>query len=347
MSECERTPTLTVQLMQANDRNSQPAPHLSKEGTHRIAVVLMPDFPLMAFSNITEPLRAANRLSGRALYQWDCLSLDGEPVSCSSGIALSCTGKVSDSDRYKTVFVCSGLPVSQDSIKPYHHSLWQHANRGSIMGGVSSGSLVLASAGLLNDHQCTIHWEYIVSFSESYPHLDIVDQLFVMDRKRYTCSGGTAAMDMMLAMIADENGNALAAEVASQFIHDRTRSAGEHQRLAEDALNARQSVKMAAAINLMRRNLDEPLAPHEIADRVNLSLRQLERLFKKHKETTPQHYYLAMRLDQARRYVIQTGRALYDIAIAVGFVSQSHFSKCYRERFGMTPMQDRNSTSTN
>lgn len=305
----------------------------------------MPDFPLMAFSNITEPLRAANRLSGQPLYQWDCLSLDGQAVTSSSGIEIVCTAKLSASTRYHTVLVCSGLPLNQDSLKPYHHSLWQHANRGSVMGGVSSGSLVLASAGLLDDHQCTVHWEYIVSFTESYPHLDIVDQLFVMDRKRYSCSGGTAAMDMMLAMIAQENGNALAAEVASQFIHDRTRSASEHQRLAEDALNARQSVKMAAAINLMRRNLDEPLAPHEIAEGVNLSLRQLERLFKKHKESTPQHYYLAMRLDQARRYVTQTGRPLYDIAVAVGFVSQSHFSKCYRERFALTPMQDRNNTS--
>ncbi len=330
--------------MQPNDR--QP-PMDGTDEPHRIAVVLLPDFPLMAFSNITEPLRAANRLSGQALYQWNCLSLDGEAVSCSSGISLGCTGKLKDPDKYNTVFVCSGLPVNQDAHKPYHHSLWQHANRGSTLGGVSSGSLVLASAGLLDDHQCTVHWEYIVSFAESYPHLDIVDQLFVMDRKRFSCSGGTAAMDMMLAMIAQEHGNALAAEVASQFIHDRSRSAGEHQRLAEDALNARQSVKMAAAINLMRKNLDEPLAPHSLAKRVNLSLRQLERLFKKHKESTPQHYYLAMRLDQARRYVTQTGRPLYDIAVAVGFVSQSHFSKCYRERFGMTPMQDRNNTSSN
>ena len=333
--------------MQPNDRIKSGTHHSTAAQPHRLAVVLLPDFPLMAFSNITEPLRAANRLSGQPLYQWDCLSLDGEPVSCSSGIELICTGKVSEATKYQTVFVCSGLPVSQDSLKPYHHSLWQHANRGSVMGGVSSGSLVLASAGLLDGHQCTVHWEYIISFAESYPQLDIVDQLFVMDRKRYSCSGGTAAMDMMLAMIAKENSNALAAEVASQFIHDRTRNGGEHQRLAEDALNARQSVKMAAAIDLMRNNLDEPLSPHTIAERVNLSLRQLERLFKKHKENTPQHYYLAMRLDQARRYVTQTGRPLYDIAVAVGFVSQSHFSKCYRERFALTPMQDRSSTSSN
>lgn len=326
--------------MQANDRlTAKPPP--PDAPAHRIAVVLLPDFPLMAFSSVTEPLRAANRLSGRTLYQWDCLSLDGEPVSCSSGISLLCTGRVSDEVKYHSVFVCAGLPVSQDSLKPYHHSLWQHANRGAILGGVSSGSLVLASAGLLEGHQCTIHWEYILSFAESYPQLDIVDRLFVMDRKRYSCSGGTAAMDMMLAMIAGEHGNDLAADVASQFIHDRTRSADEHQRLAEDALNARQSVKMAAAIHLMRQHLDEPLAPHAIAERVNLSLRQLERLFRKHKQTTPQHYYLALRLDQARRYVLQTGRQLYDIAVAVGFVSQSHFSKCYRERFGLTPMQDR------
>ncbi|MEM9602749.1 MAG: GlxA family transcriptional regulator [Pseudomonadota bacterium] len=307
---------------------------------HRVAVILVPEFSLMAFSCSTEPLRSANRMTGRDLYEWRVFTLDGAPARSSSGIEIASHG-APDLGWPDTVLVCGGLDLNRSLCEPYHRLMHRFANRGIRIGGVSTGGYLLASSGLLDGYRCTLHWEYIASFAEDFPNLDITDQLYVIDRNRMTSSGGTAAMDMMLALIAGEHGEDIATLVASQFIHERARTGSEHQRIAEDTLNARQSQKMADAIALMRENMESPLTPRELAERVNLSLRQLERLFRKYKDDTPQHYYLRQRLEQAHRYIIQTGMPLIEVAVAVGFVSQSHFTKCYRDLYGQTPLQNR------
>lgn len=308
---------------------------------HRIALLLLPDFPLMAFSSTIEPLRAANLLRGETLFEWRCLSLDGAAVMSSSGIPINCEEALSLSNWAQTLIVCAGPLLDTDDCKLYHTGLKKHAQRGCTLAGVSSGAVLLASADLLDGYRCTAHWEFIDSFAERFPRAEVVDQLYVIDRNRLTCSGGTAAMDMMLGLISQEHDSKLSTDVAHWFIHDKTREAGERQHKAEEAQLAQQSTKMAAAIRLMRDNLEDPISPNELAAQVSCSLRQLERLFKKHQETTLQSYYLALRLDQARRHVTQTGLPLFDILIAVGFASQSHFSKCYRDRFGITPAVDR------
>lgn len=307
---------------------------------HRVAVILVPEFSLMAFSCTTEPLRSANRMTGETLYEWQVYTLDGEPTRSSSGIEIATEGKP-DLGWPDTVLVCGGQDIDRSTCERYHRLMQRLANRNIRIGGVSTGGYVLASAGLLDGYRCTLHWEYIGSFAEDFPSLDITDQLYVIDGNRMTSSGGTAAMDMMLALIASEHGEDVATLVASQFIHERARTGSEHQRIAEDTLNARQSQKMADAIVLMRENMESPLTPREVAQRVNLSLRQLERVFRKYKNDTPQHYYLIQRLEQAHRYIIQTGMPLIEVAVAVGFVSQSHFTKCYRDQYGLTPLQNR------
>ncbi|MEM6987498.1 MAG: GlxA family transcriptional regulator [Pseudomonadota bacterium] len=319
-----------------------PTPPQEKTDTpqHRVAVILVPEFSLMAFSCSTEPLRSANRMSGKSLYDWRVFTLDGKPCRSSSGIEIASDGEP-ELAWPDTILICGGLDLNRAMCEPYHRLMHRFANRGIRIGGVSTGGYLLASAGLLDGYRCTLHWEYIGSFAEDFPNLDITDQLYVIDRNRMTSSGGTAAMDMMLALIASEHGEDLATLVASQFIHERARIGSEHQRIAEDTLNARQSQKMADAITLMRENMESPLTPRELAQHVNLSLRQLERLFRKYKNDTPQHYYLLQRLEQAHRYIIQTGMPLIEVAVAVGFVSQSQFTKCYRDHYGRTPLQNR------
>ncbi len=311
-----------------------------QQRAHRVAVILVPEFSLLAFSCTTDPLRSANRVSGDTLYEWRVYTLDGKAQRSSSGIEIASDGQP-DLSWPDTVLVCGGLDLNRSLCEPYHRTMHRYANRGIRIGGVSTGGYLLASAGLLDGYRCTLHWEYIGSFAEDYPNLDISDQVYVIDRNRVTSSGGTAAMDMMLAIVAAEHGEELATQIASQFIHERARTGSEHQRIAEDTLNARQSQKMADAISLMRENMETPLTPRELAQQVNLSLRQLERLFRKYKDDTPQHYYLLQRLEQAHRYIIQTGMPLIDVAVAVGFVSQSHFTKCYRDKYGRTPLQNR------
>lgn len=307
----------------------------------RIGVVMLPRFAMMSFSAAIEALRAANRLSGRQLYAWRLFSLDGEPVAASNGIDIVPYAPIGDIHWPHMMFVCAGLSVAEHISPALMNWLRTLARRGVALGALSTATLVLARAGLLNGYRCTVHWENYESLIEEHPDIDITDAVYEIDRDRYTCSGGTAALDMMLAMITRDHGETLATAIGGQFIHDRIRTSGDPQRSLDERLLRRRSPKLAEAVRLMSEHVEEPLPPSEIADRLGLSLRQLERLFRKHKDCTPQQHYLEVRLKHARRLLLHTGLPIIEVSIATGFCSQSHFTKSYRMMFLCTPSQQR------
>ncbi len=296
---------------------------------------------MMTLTSVIEPLRMVNKLLGENVFDWRFFTLTDTPQTASCGITISPDGSLSDKPWGDTVLICAGIEHTPNNDKALRQWLWQHARKGSYLGGVSTGPTVLAEAELLDGYRCTLHWENLLSFSERFQKTEVTSNLFEIDRKRLTCAGGTAAMDLMLSIIKTQFGEELSTQVADQFMHDHARSSHDSQRQAHTSLNARKSPKLAEAIELMMNHPDEPLSPRDIALRAGLSLRQLERLFKKFKKCTPQAYYLSIRLDHARRLLVQTELPLLEIAIASGFVSQSHFTKCYREHYGQTPLRDR------
>jgi transcriptional regulator GlxA family with amidase domain len=209
------------------------------------------------------------------------------------------------------------------------------------MGGICTASHILAKAGLLDNYSCTIHWENLTAMVEEFPDLSITSELFEIDRNRYTCAGGTAALDMMLNWISLQQGAIVAASVADEMLHHRIREGHESQRME---LRNRLGVahpKLLAVVGLMEEHLEEPLSCAELAKQVGLSTRQLERLFRKYMRNAPTRYYLELRLNRSRFLLHQTSLPVLSIALASGFVSASHFSKCYREFFKRTPSQER------
>jgi transcriptional regulator GlxA family with amidase domain len=209
------------------------------------------------------------------------------------------------------------------------------------IGAVNLGSYLLARAGLLDGYRCTVHWENLSGFTEAFPHLEATSEIFEIDRDRFTCSGGMAAFDLMLHAIAGQHGFALASAVSDQFIHERIRDKRDRQRMALPARLGIRHPKLLAAIRRMEENLEETVSRAELARTVKVSPRQLERLFRKYLGRTPTRFYLELRLDKARRLLQQTEMTVLDVALACGFVSASHFSKCYRERFVKTPRAER------
>ena len=202
---------------------------------------------------------------------------------------------------------------------------------------------MLARAGLLNGHRCTIHWENFDSFREEFPDLAVTQELFEIDRTRFTCAGGTAAIDMMLSLISRQRGQDVASSVTDQLIHHRMRDAHERQRME---LRARLGVahpKLIQVVGEMERCIEQPLSCADLAEGVGLSTRQLERLFRKYLGQAPTRYYLGLRLERARHLLLQTTMPILSIGLACGFVSASHFSKCYSEHFSRTPSQERRS----
>ncbi len=311
------------------------------ESPEPIGFLLVPNFSMIAFTAALEPLRMANRMSGHALYSWHLMTKDGAPVAASNGIVVTPVSGISEARHLTTMFVCAGLDVHLYRDKEVLSWLRRLARGGVHMGALCSASHILARAGLLEGYFCTIHWENLVGFSEEFPQIDVSADLFEIDRNRSTCSGGTAALDMMLHRIAARHGKDLAAAVSDQLIHDRIRSPHDQQRLTLQSRLGIRDAKLLSVVAQMEANIEEPLSRGDLARSVDLSTRQLERLFGDKLGSTPRRYYRGLRLRHARLMLLQTDMSVLGVALACGFVSASHFSKCYGKNFDKTPRDER------
>jgi transcriptional regulator GlxA family with amidase domain len=314
--------------------------------TEVLAFLLVPDFSMMSFASAVEPLRIANRLSGKKLYQWLLVSKDGRPVKGSNGVAVEVDKSIEEiqpgrAGQLPTVVLVSGLGGERYHDKEVFAWLRRLDRHGATIGALCTGAHILAKAGLITDHRCTIHWENLPGFVEAFPDIDVAADLYEIDRNRFTCSGGTAPLDLMLSRIAKTHGDELATKVSEQCLLDRIRGPHDRQRMPIRIRLGVHHPKLIMAIELMEANIEDPLPQEQLAQYVGLSRRQLERLFRRHMGRTPAQYYLELRLERARHLLYQTDLPIMNIACACGFVSASHFSTCYRQMFGKTPRAER------
>ncbi|MEC5290753.1 GlxA family transcriptional regulator [Aurantimonas sp. C2-6-R+9] len=313
-----------------------------------IVFLLVPNFSMIAFATAIEPLRIANRIVDREIYRWRLASTDGAPVRASNGVEVAVTSSVEAERRAlpgerrpSMVFACSGVLVEDFSDKAAFSYLREAHQRGISVGGLCTAAWILARAGLLADRRCAIHWENMPGFAEAFPRADVYADLFEIDHNIYTCAGGTASLDMMLALIGEDQGEDVVNRVCEQALTDRVRGPQDRQRLPLRARLGVQHAKVLRVIEIMEANLSDPLSLVEIARAVGLSRRQVERLFDKEMGRSPARYYLEIRLDRARHLLMQSQLPIVEIAVASGFVSASHFSKCYRELYSRSPQQER------
>ncbi|MBU6267957.1 MAG: GlxA family transcriptional regulator [Sphingomonadales bacterium] len=307
----------------------------------RFVFLLVPDFSMMAFTAAVEPLRAANRMSGTAHYAWQTVTLDGGPVSASNGVRIMPDAAIAAIGEPDAIVVCGGINVEQHVGSALYAPLRKADRRGVALGAVCTGSVVLAKAGLLDGHRCTIHWEDVASFSENFPTLDVSTRLFEIDGRRFTCSGGTAPLDLMIHFIELDFGHELSVMVAEQMLHHLTRKASQPQRLALAERTGVRHPGLLEAISQMEEHLEQPIDLAVIADRAGMSMRQLERLSASFLGMAPARYYLGIRLDRARHLVTHTAMPLAEVALACGFSSSAHFSRRYRESFSISASRDR------
>jgi transcriptional regulator GlxA family with amidase domain len=309
----------------------------------RIAFFLVPHFSMMAFAAAIEPLRSANRAAGRPLFEWLLASADGEPVPASNGIPVAVRGCLDQLGKLDMAIVCAGLETQVEHHPKILHDLRRLSRHGVMVGAISSGSFILAEAGLLTGRRCTVHWEYADALRARFPDLQVTQELYVIDRDVFTCSGGTAALDMMLHFVAETAGAELALGVAEQFIHPHIRNQEDHQRLELHARYGIDNPKLIHVISLMEGALDEPLDVGEIAKRAKISTRQVERLFREYMGSSPKTFYLGLRLARARTLLRHTLSPLRVIALECGFESTSHFCHAYKRVHGIPPTYERHS----
>jgi len=306
-----------------------------------VGFLLIPGFSLMSYACAAEPFRAANRLSGEELYRWIHFTPNGKPVAASNGVAIVPDAKMSDRVKLDMLFVCAGGDPSQFRDRATFDWLRRLASRDIGLGGVSGGPFVLARAGLLAGYRCTIHWEHLDAFIEAFPRVDIRRTLYEIDRGRLTCSGGTAALDMMHALIKAQKGILLANAVSEWYLQTTIRSGDGPQRMALGQRLGIRSERVLATISAMERNLEEPLSRRTLAKAAAVSVRQLERLFRGHVGQTVGDYYRDLRLQRSRSLIHETTMPVLEVAVASGFISASHFSRAYKSRFGHSPRIDR------
>jgi transcriptional regulator GlxA family with amidase domain len=306
-----------------------------------IAFLLFPKFSMMAFTCAVEPLRVANHLTGKTCYRWSTVSATAGPVVASNGMALMTDRRLEDIETADMLILCAGFDPQESFSDAMAAPLRRLDRQGSILGAIDSGSLLLARAGLLDGHAATTHWECLDSLAEQYPAVEVQPSIFVIDRRRLTCAGGTAALDMMLHLIRIDCGHRVAVAVSEQFIHSTIREARSSQRADMPQRLGVCHPKLMLAVQLMEKNLEEPLTLNILADRAGLSLRQMERLFHSALGQSPTSYYLWLRVERARSLVLYSGHSLSEIAVACGFGSYEGFSRAYRRHSGASPSKDR------
>ena len=313
----------------------------SDAATQSIGFMLTEQFSMIAFTAAIEPLRLANRVSGRTLYAWQLYSASGVTAEASNGVEVKVDLAFKDARVLDMVVVCSGVDVQSIDHRTLVAVLRRLSKFGAAAGAVCTGAYVLAKAGLLDGYRSTIHWENRPGMQADFPELDVGEDLFEIDRDRFTCAGGVAAADMMLSLIKRDHGAVIAAAVTDQLIHHRVREASERQRID---LRTRLGVahpKLLRVVSLMEQTIDRPLTMSAFAQSVALSNRQLERLFWKHLGYPPSRHYLKLRLEHACQLLRQTALPILEVGMASGFNSASYFSQSYTEFFGHSPSAER------
>jgi transcriptional regulator GlxA family with amidase domain len=296
---------------------------------------------MIALANAVEPLRMANILTREEVYDWAIVSLDGRPTPASNGLEISPTTALEQLGPVDILFVCGGVDVQEVVSPRIVAALKRLAERRVPLGGLCTGGYALAKAGLLDKYHATIHWENLSALREEFPRIHLSDQLFTIDRDRFTCSGGVAPLDLMLNLVESKLGARISQLISEQFIVDRIRSDRDRQYVplrAQIGVSHESLIKVA---QLMEENIEKPLSLDDIAAATGLSRRQIERLFKRHLNCVPKRYYLQLRLRRARELLLQTSMPIIDITTACGFQSPPHFSRCYRAQFGCPPSAER------
>jgi len=305
------------------------------------AIIVFPSFPLLAYSAVVEPLRAANGVAGHRLYDWITLSVEPGGTRSSSGLTVMGTNLFDIKQTVDRVVVVSGLASQNFVSNAVSAFLRRQIRGGAEVGAVSDGPFFLANVGLLDGYNCTVHWDVQSTFREAFPDVQCSRDLYVIDRDRFTAAGGVGALDMMLALIERDFNSDLALSVSEWFVHSRLRKSSDRELLSVRLRTGATDSRVLGAISLMEKHIEEPLSGEALADAVRVSVDTLERLFRREVGQTAMSYYRAIRFQHARDLLEGTTLRISEIAVACGFSDSSSFARAYRANFGSSPKEYR------
>jgi transcriptional regulator GlxA family with amidase domain len=312
----------------------------------RFAVLLFPGFPMMAFSSVIEPLRAANALGAEPGYSWYTVAVDGRLVTASNGIAIKPDFSVADDPVVDFIVVCSGGNADRLTAKAPIKWIRKNLRRGAQLGSVADAAFYLARAGLLDGYACTLHWRSQPAFVEAFPQIDLKRSIYVIDRSRFTSAGGVGAFDMMLEIIQRHHGEAMARKVAEWFVHDRIRSSADREKLQLRLRTGIRSDLVLAAVARMEDRMERGETVAAIARRLGVSVWKLDRAFQADLRLAPGDYFRQMRMERASDLLIHSSLPVHEVGLACGYSDYPAFVRAFRRTRGRTPGQLRRTPST-
>ena len=318
------------------------------EAIRHVTFLLTPGFCFYAVTAAIEAFAMANRLSDRQAYCWRLISAGERHVQSATGIALECEGLIglerfglSTGPRTDLVILASDLPAGSPLLPAVRRFIRAEAEAGTQLLGIGRGAFLLADAGLLDGRRSAIHWHHLREMKERFPKVEADCHLNEIGDGLMTSAGQTASLDLILSLIRHDLGTEIASGLCDHHVIEQVRPARQKQRQPEVNTVVISNPKLAAVVSLMKENPAPPMPLSALARKVGMSRRQIERLFELEGQEAPTRFYLRVRLEKAQQLLRKTALAVVDVGKACGFVSASHFSKCYRKRFGHSPKQER------
>ena len=311
----------------------------------RVTVLVFTGASIMCVASAIDPLRAANRIAGETRFEWQLVSASGDPAMTTCGLPLAVAGRFDPVSTTGMLVIIAGFGAARHATPALLSSIRRAARNARAVGGIEAGTWLVARAGLLEGRAATTHWEDLEDFAAAFPGVDVRPDRYVIDGPVFTTGGASPTFDLMLHLIRSRLGMAAALDVASVFIYDQSRAAADAQPLVSLGRLDGYDQRLAHAIRLMEAHVDRPLTVAAIARRAMVTPRTLETVFRKSIGETPGSYYLRLRLNAARRLVVDTRVAMADIAARTGFSSAGAFSRAFSRSFGEAPTRVRSRSS--
>ncbi|WP_435106424.1 GlxA family transcriptional regulator [Arhodomonas sp. AD133] len=313
---------------------------------HRIGALLLPQFSFVELGLVIEPLFILNWLAQRPLFEWQLLSVDGRPVIASSGVPVPVEATLPAPETLDSVFVFASFETKTYA-DDRRAKVWlrRAAAAGLELAGIETGTEVLAAAGLMTGHGAAVHWDNRDGFQELYPDVHVTPGLYTVEPRRLSCAGGTAVLDMMLHWLEAHIDEHVLAELRHHLLARPPRQGNTPQLTDGHGAEEVANPLVRRALRLMREYIETPLSAGALAERLGVSVRQLERHFKAELDVPPIRYYIWLRVNRAHRLLQQTDLSVAEVAASAGFNSLEHFSRVYRHYFGCAPSADRLQTT--
>ncbi|WP_295470425.1 GlxA family transcriptional regulator [uncultured Pseudomonas sp.] len=302
----------------------------------RVGFLLLEHFSLPAFTQALDTLVTANLIRS-GLFVTRTFSLSGDSVVSDLGLVIcpdACLEPMA-LQGLDLLVLCSGLRTPLRAHPALNALLHLAAEKGVALAGLWSGAWFLGQAGLLDGYQCAVHPEQRAVLAETAREARVTSESYRVDRDRLTAASPTGAFNMVLEWINTLHGRGLVDAIVDILAFEESR-----YRRAKPSLHEKMSEPLREAINLMSANIEEPLSQDQLSSYVGRSKRQIERLFKEQLGTTPVRYYLELRITESRRLLQHSDLPIVEVGVACGFVSPSHFSKCYASFYGYSPSRE-------